>query len=462
MTMHRQSARRARGSTVIAVIVVGTVLLGALLSTTTAALLTVGRTSRALERARQNTLLLARAERAVHEVLQATYGFGVQPAGEDLRTGIERRLKEQLGAARLDSVRLGGSIAAPEAFPTLFSVPASLLEPSEALRRASSPALDKLMCARGRSTVAETPEVEAEFAFSREAPRDRTHTYRAVVTGRLVSVPLARPALTAYERMDTIGQAGPSWAPPEHLSLERFGPLGLVAARDPAHVDSPYLTTSGPPRVVRPGFYRGLAALAEAYTYLFSDLYIQRVSDVAGVTHFVRLDTPALNPSLAGGTLSGSVYTLDVGVFGRGILGAQSEVKNLAVLVGVAPGARVVLQDTGGSDSPILLLILGSAAGPSSGRLRLEIAGSIHRPVVVVACNVIVSAAADVVLNGALFLDPDSTIDVGSGTLTLGHLSFFAGAQVPLEPVRIGELPVAAEGLSPRVTYAVTSKRFLE
>jgi hypothetical protein len=447
---------------VIAVIVVGTVLLGALLSTTTAALLTVGRTSRALELARQNTLLLTRAERAVHEVLQATYGFGVEPSGEDVRSAIERRLAAQLGAARLDSVRLGGSLAAPEAFPNLAAAAAPLLEPSEALRRARSPSLDKLMCARGRSSVAETPGVDVEFAFTRDAPRNRTHTYRAVVTGRLVSVPLARPALTAYERMDTIGQAEPGWRPPEHLSLAQFGPLGLVAARDPAHVDSPYLAAAGPSRAVRPGFYRGLAALAEAYTYLFSDLYVQRVADAAGVTHFLRLDTPLLNPSLAGGTLSGSVFTLDVGAFGQGTLGARSEVKNLAVLVGVAPGARVVLQDNGGSDSAMLLLVLGSAAGPSAGRLSLEIAGSIRRPLVIVACNTLVSAAADVVLNGALFLDPDSTIDAGSGTLTLGHLSFFAGARVPLEQVRIAELPAAAESVCPRVTYAVTSKRFLE
>src|ERR1035437_8045225 len=92
-------------------------------------------------------------------------------------------------------------------------------------------------------------------------------------------------------------------------------PRGLVPGRDPAALTG--LVTSPS----RPGHYRRRALLAEAYQYVFSQRYYDRVADYAGTTHFYNVDGSVANPLLAGGSGASGIYSLDVGLFGQGQLG---------------------------------------------------------------------------------------------------------------------------------------------
>jgi hypothetical protein len=110
---------------------------------------------------------------------------------------------------------------------------------------------------------------------------------------------------------------------------------------------------------------------------------------------------------------------------------------------------------------PMLIVPAGPPAPAEP--LTVNFTGSIQRPVVLVGYNIRVTAAPNVGLAGALFLDPLSSVAVGTGPLQVGHLSYSlrAGA-VPAGAVQAGAaLPLSAEVLAPRVIYVATAQQRL-
>jgi hypothetical protein len=249
---------------------------------------------------------------------------------------------------------------------------------------------------------------------------------------------------------DDVGVSATTVGWPSNYSPTDILPRGLVAARDPAALDD--LATS--PN--RPGHYRRRALLAEAYQYIFSQRYYDRVADYVGTTHFYAIDGGVANPTLAGGLAASGVYSLDVGLFGEGQLGSLTRTSSAVVFYSNTGGSRLILSDSVGSGSAVFILVLGPASA-TSGQIELEISGSIGRPIVIVAANANVTAGPATAINGALLLDPKCQVSTGNGPVTIGHVSYWLGSStVNTSAFRPGTMPAAAAALSPRVVYAAT------
>lgn len=451
-----------RGAAIVGLMIVAVILLGSLLLLNTAAMVTVANTSRALEIARQDTGLALRLERITREAGLRAYGVAVRDTSSTLGTEIAQVIAAgSFGAATLKDrtiVELPGS---PAWFPSLWQEPEPLLAPSQELRILSTPGLDRLFRARGRDSVTESAPLRVEYTFDRPNAAGSVGEIRIAVEGRLVSVPLTRHGLVGYELPGEIGRRVDRMHGPSHVAAADLGPSGLVPARDPAGVSVLERRIPGAAWDNRPGHYRFLAAMSDAYQYVFSDQYLQRVADYAGVTHFVVVGAAAANPSLDGGAEEGTSYELDVGALGPARLGATGATRNAAVFCFPTPGGRLVLSDSGVGGEPVLILVCGPAGVGATGSAELNLATSIVRPVVIVGYNITLTGIAGGSVNGALFLDPDCSVSAATGPFTVGHLSHAAGGAVSTDAFRIQPMPPAAELLAPKVVYVATRSTVL-
>ena len=451
----------SRGAAIVGLMIVAVILLGSLLMLNTAAMVSVANTSRALEVARQDTQLGARLERITREAALRVYGVAVRDKGTRLAGEIEEVMSTAgFGALKIKSATVLDEPPAPVWFPSLAGAAEPLVPPSEELRLFSTAALDRLFHARGAHSVCESVPFRVAYAVERPTPGG-AGSFRVEIAGRLVSVPLTRHGLVAYELPNEIGRpaAGDPW--PAHLAAADLGPRGLVPGRDPATVRVLEHRNPHAPRENRPGYYRDLAALSDAYQYVFSDQYLQRVADYAGVTHFVLGGAGGANPTLEGGLENGTTYDLDVGLLERGTLGALSASRNAAVFCFPAAGGRLVLTDSGVRDDPVLIAVAGPGGTSGAGSAELHIATPISRPVVIVGYNVSLSGIPGVTVNGAILLDPECSVPATAGPLTVGHLSHAAGGAVSPDAFRIRAISGLAEQIAPRVTYVATKQVFM-
>jgi hypothetical protein len=430
---------------------VAVLILGAMLMAQTAAVVTVGNTSAALETAKENRLLLKRFEHAAGEAAQNAFGVSLShnPGGfgGDLQAVLGAA---PLGVAELDAPKFEAPSSAPRIFPDLHGDPAALESPSPSLRCIASPGKMRYFGDR----VSESTPWTVRFSFSRPTLANSQH-YEAEVECRLVGVPLSRFGLSRYDLPHEIGSGSGHAAWPTTFASDKIAPLGLVASRDPASL--PDLNEGE----TRPAAYREAASLAEAYQYLFSANYIRAVSDYAGVTHFVQIGASSANPSLEGGSEVGMAYSLDIALFGRGTFGAESNTKDAAVIVGSAANAELHLTDSGvPSDAPMLLLVAGPA-DETLPPLRVAIASPLHRPIVLVCFHCELDAPGHLSINGGVLLDPSCSVSSTTTSLAVGHLSCWGGGAVSPESFRLAEMPAAAERVMPRVVYAVAKGRLL-
>lgn len=450
------------GSVAIGIIVLSIILLAAMLSLNTAALVTVGNTSRALDVARQNGLLAARLESATREAAQLTYGVALAHGTNDFETEVRSIATiGGLGAARLKTVTVGITPAPLRFFPDLAGDPAPLRSPSQHFNSMARPRLRALCGIQRGTTIAESDTFEVRYTFSRPGQLPESeHEFAVAVECRLVATPLTRHGVMPYELPAFVGAKTGAANWPVSIDPVQVGPLGLVGPRDPAEIRDLVGVSEGPTEN-RPGYYRYLAALADAYQYVFSDTYLQRVADYAGATHFVQVGGGTANPALSGGREAGAEYLLDVGAFGRGSVGAHTSERRAAVFTASAAGARLVLSDGGGSSDAILLLVAGPGGSAPAGRLELALATDIARPVVIVCYNVDVTASGARRVNGALLLDHSCRVSSSVGPITAGHLSYSSSGHVSPDAFRLHAMSETAEALAPRVVYVATSRTVL-
>lgn len=439
---------KKRGSAVVALMLVALIILGSMLMLHTSAVLTIGGTSRALEIARQNSATAVRLERTTREAAQSV--FGQSPTApergfqDELRSMVESL---PLGSVELSSIEVVGAPIVPRGFPHPAGEPAPLHPRSDPLELLCTP---ELMAYAG-PRVAESDNFEVRYRFKRPAVKS-SQTYSLGVKCRLVAVPLSRFGVMPYDLPDEIGREVSAGISSVEGTAAALGPRGLVPARDSANV--PDLATGAK----RPGYFRYAAALSETYQYIFSKTYLQSATDYAGATHFVQIGAGSANPSLNGGSEVGKTYTLDVGSFGDGALGAKTATKDLAVFYATSDGCTLVLTDSGGGTSPILLVIAGPASS-AVGPLTLQLPNSLQRPIVLVCYNTQVNAPADCQVNGALVLDRDCAVSA-IGPITVGHASYWAGSSISPNTFRVGAMPLSAENLMPRAIYVATAKAF--
>lgn len=425
---------------VVFVVILGFV--GATAAMQVLVLTSVAATSRAYDSFRQRSTNLARVERILTEAVLDQVQVSLADRVTDSGDAIDARLREVvLTGATMTRAGATPELAAPVIFPDSAAAP----DPLQTITPDRLSSLPPELAALAGARAAVYPEVEYEFTATQEVLNQRrSETVWARAT--VLAVPLTRFPVAAYELPHEIGTSAGVVR-----SVATDQPFGLMPARDAAF----RLDLQSSPGVL-PYHYRRRATLAAAYQYVFSNAFITRLVEYAGVTHFVDLAGATPLPQLDGLTVSGTAAEWDLARAGTGRLSGVELARDAAVIVAEQSGCRVRLHDSGGaSSSPAMFVLLLGPSDPARGPLAVRLE-SISRPVVVVGCNVAVELAPGMAVDGALLLDPASTL-VATGPVSLGHLSYWAGAtNVSSGQVRTRSLPPAAELIAPRVVYCAT------
>ncbi len=436
--------RSRNGGYLIVMFVVIVAFVGVVASMQVLVLTSVATTSRAYDTYRQGATESVRLERVVAETILDARQIAVSVSTTPLAEALNVHLRQLTnGDPAITATVIPSSLPSTVGFPNATAVPDALSSVSADLQPYLTPELALLVGPR----VAAYPEATFEFASERTV-LDATRTYRTQVKARLMAVPLTRFPIAAYDLPVEIGRtdAAPVIAPSPD------SPRGLVPSRDAAFV--PDLQAQ---KGVLPYHYRRRATLAAAYQYLFSQLFVDRVAEYAGITHFHDLDAASGTATLAGMSTAGLVTSWDLALAGSGTYGTVTLIKDAAVVFTEEIGKTIRLSDSVGSTatSPLFLLILGPADS-GTGPLTVELT-TIARPIVIVGYNIRVIAGAGTALNGALFLDPTSTMNP-DGPITVGHLSYWSGSTgIPEHAVTSAPLPSAIEAIAPRVVYVATN-----
>jgi hypothetical protein len=403
-------------------------------------LTSVASTSRAFDSHRQGMAELSRLERAVTEAVLEQRQISALPAPASLAEGLQHGLRS-LGAGNVTVTSATPDLPAIATFPPASGTADPLVEVSSPLLTALTPELAMLSGPR----IASYPEIAFEFASERTV-LDVSRIYRSRVTAQLVAVPLTRFPISAYELPSDLG-SGAGAIP---MGPESQLPAGIVPARDPA-----FLAALQARPGTLPYHYRRRASLAASYQYLFSQAFIDRVAEYAGVTHFRDLDNSG-SATLSGMVSAGAQTTWDLGVAGDGTYQTIHDTRDAAVVFTRVAGKAIRLRDSlGRTDASGFFVLLLGPADKATGPLDV-ILESISRPVVIVGANIRVTAVPGTGISGALFLDPSSAITAGT-QLGVGHFSYWCGTSlIPRDSVAATTMPLAAEAIAPRVVYVAT------
>ncbi|PTX98479.1 hypothetical protein [Opitutus sp. ER46] len=439
----RVRPRRGHGGYLVILVLVILAFVGVAAAMQALVLTSVGTTSRAFDGYRQGTAERLRLERAVTEaVLDAVTGDHAH-ASVILPNALETRLAQLGDASSKLSITETPPLPAVVAFPTPFASPDELSLVTEELRPCLTPELSRLIGPR----VAAYPPARFVFVSERQALETRC-SYDIAVFARLLAAPLTRFPIAAYDLPDEIGATTGAQGP---ISTSAF-PAGLVPGRDPNFVSA----LQAQPGLL-PYHYRHRAALASAYQRLFSARFLDRAAEYAGITHFHDLEATAETAELAGLSKTGATARWDLGAAGPGTYGAITATRDAAVLFSRTGATTLELSDSGAQPAaPAILVVLAGPKEPAAAPLQVAL-GSITRPVVIVGFHVQFTTAAETVVQGALLLDPASSLTLG-GRLTVGHLSYWAGStRVAAVDINPGAMPAAAERIAPRAVYVATS-----
>lgn len=409
-------------------------------------IVSVGTASRSYDVYRQSVAEMLRLTRAVDEAMLQLEQISVAAAPTDIAATVAQQVSNlTAGGATITTTMTPSSVPTIVTFPSSTATVDPLVSVPSDLQTYLSPELANLIGPR----VAVYPAVSFQFSSTRDV-LDKQRTYSTEVDARLVAVPLTRFPIAAY---DLPAEAG-SVTTVASSSPAPSMPGGLVPSRDPAFVQD-LQSQSG----VLPYHYRRRALLAGAYQYVFSQAYIDRVSEYAGVTHYHDMDTVGSTGVLNGMTVSGSTTSWDVGQVYTGTYNTITLSRDAAVIFTNQTGKTLRLFDSvGDASAPAMLILVIGPSDASTGALTLDL-GTISRPVVIIGYNVRVIGEPSTGINGALFLDTNATVDP-TNAISVGHLSYWAGSTgIPANAFSITAMPTAAEALAPRVVY-VASKAF--
>ena len=410
----------------------------------------VGQTARAYDAYRQGFAEATRLERAVNESCLMLRGMNYASSNRTTAEEVAAQLAAlDAGGTAITVNSVPATLPAPVSFPDVTAAPDPLGAPSAALQCMAPAALSQLLGPR----VAEYPVQEFRFT-SRRTVLDQAYDYSWLVQAQLVAVPMTRYSVVAYELPSEIGAAtaGAGGSAPVPTA-----PPGLAPGSDPASL--PDLQAAAG---TMPYYFRRRAILAAAYQYLYSQCYLDRVAEYVGITHYHDLDAAAnATAQLDGLARAGNGANFDLGLAGGGQYATIRYTKDAVVVFTRQAGKTVTLSDSVGNGSAAPMLVVLAGPPPPAAPLAVNFAGSIQRPVVLVGYNIRVTAAPNVGLAGALFLDPMSSVAVGTGPLHVAHLSYSLRAGgVPAGTVQAGApLPHSAEILAPRVIYVATTQQ---
>lgn len=438
-----RAGRRGRGGYLVVVFIVILAFAGVAMGMHVLLLTSVATSSRAFDGYRQRATEAVRLERACTEAVYSMRQVSVAPPARDLPEAIQTQVARISGPGTTTRCIRLPELPVPVAFPDTQTMVDPIAGVLPEIRAELSPELALLVGSRAAVYPA------AEFVFETPGVGGETNpTFHATVCTRLFGVPLSRFAIMAYDLPAEIArQTSTRLRGPQPSS-----PAGLVPDRDAAFVRD-LQSSSG----VLPYHYRHRAALSAAYQFVFSQRYVDRVAEYAGLTHFHQLDATDTTSTLVGLAKNGRQATFDLGAAGTGSYGGVALSRDALVIFTETDGYSLRLTDAAGSSSgsAILLLLLGPA-NPQSGALEV-IFETIRRPVVVIGYNVRVRSIAAVTVEGALLLDEASAVDA-SARIALGHFSYWAGsATIPADTIATRPLPTAAEHLMPRVLYVASS-----
>jgi hypothetical protein len=437
----------ARGSAAVALLLIAILILGSMLMLHTSAIVSIENTSRALELARENATTATRLEKATREASQRIFSPGVGASSDLFWQELTKIISgAETGPLTIAEPQCDAVPASPIWYPDWSGAVAPLVAPSAELNLMTSPSAQAMFGNR----VAESAPFTVNFSFAK-ATNASLQNYSVSVVTRLVAVPLSRFGLTLYDLPEEIGKTTPPVPTPQFIPLNKIAPSGLVPTRDFANI--PDLSVS----LRRPEYFRYLAALSETYQYVFSQSYLQRVTDFSGPTHFIQIGAQSANPQWSGGLEAGLHYSLDLGEFGDGTFGPTTATKACGVICAASPGTQIDFSDDNSKTAPILILVAGPA-DPQVSPAVVNFSASITRPIVLIGWHVQLTSSSPVKINGAVLLDRESTVSVSAGPFTVGHLSCWAGGAVDPDAFRIATMPLEAEPMVPRAVYAATRR----
>ncbi|HVU32639.1 MAG TPA: hypothetical protein VHE61_04345 [Opitutaceae bacterium] len=445
MNRNRDRSRRAppQRAYVLVLMVLILVFVGVVAAMQVLILTSVGTTSRAFDSYRQGVAEQIRLERVVTEAVMDQRQISAAEPTSTLSSAVADRLAQLTAeSGAVVPTLIPGQLPSVNVFPAVTGTADPLTITPTDLAAYLSPELSVLLGPR----VAAYPEAVFEFA-SRRTVLDATRTYRTQVRARMIAVPLTRFAIMAYDLPAELAATTAVVGSGPVLT----SPAGLVPSRDAAFIGD-LRSQDG----TLPYHYRRRAALACAYQYVFSQKFVDLVAEYAGITHFCDLGAAAGTAVLEGMTRSGGLANWDLSRAGGGSFGGVTMIRDASVVFTEAPGSSLRLSDSdpGAGAFPIIILLLGPS-DTAKGPLNLSL-GSITRPVVIIGYNVRMAVDSGAIINGALFLDPASSL-TASGPVRVGHLSYWAGStNVIPTGLACGDMPSQAEALAPRVMYVAT------
>ncbi len=412
---------RRRGGILLGVLVLLLVFFGVLAGMQTLIVVQADLCTRGLAIEHQNEVLRQRARLALQEGLQASLEARDLAHFPERVARVLTALGRDGGTVQLEGLEAGA--LAVNWLPMLDAVPVPLT-PAPASLQGLHPGLG----IREGTLVSPGPE----------------RTVRVVVTGPGAG---ALPGVRTFQ----LGSVGVPLCATSVCFYELPTELGLQVEGRPSRgqgladgCEDPAGQQLLAPRT-RPYHYRVKASLAHAYASLFSHSGVGMLRSAAGHEGFALLEAGELRRSGLGTALAvaGGEAHLDLsGASLPRVLLVSASDDSLSLSLGEAvAGAQM---------SPLVLLVLGSGTAP----LRLVL-GDCARPVLVLAVNVSVEAAAGTRWSGGLILASSSRLSNAVTELHLSHFSCHA-AQSPRTGVVRADMaqPASLAALYPRVHYA--------
>lgn len=410
-----------------------------------------GRTTRAFDAWRQS---VAEAQRIEQAITEAALSDGeLEEEGRIPADSIQQHLRRlDAGGAELTVETAPDAWPWRKPFPFFDTTPAPLVAPSPTLQ-STVPA----EMARWLGSKVETHPAILVTTRSRRILQGQIRLQKYDTQLTLVSVPLSRFGLAAYELPSALGLQTGSRPTKQAKSAM---PPGLVPLRDEACCGD-WL----PGENTLPYFHRRRASIAAAYRNLFSKATADHLAEIAGATHFHDLDQSdaAATAALGGLQRNAEGASWDLGIAGRGRFGSEEKQNTVAVVTTRSSGRKLILHDSVGNlDAGALVIVLFGPGPIQTGYLEVQLE-TIVRPVMIIGYNIRLVGTAGASIRGAVFLDSASTFGTSNGEWRVSHLSYPAANDVVSETAKIntdGDLPAVLESWIPRVRYvAATTTR---
>jgi hypothetical protein len=384
---------------------------------------------------------------AVKESILAVGETAITNSTKSLQQEIQNRISSMALPAGV-SVSIDSSTPVPTLPPNPFfptGTPASGTQPGYFSPAGPIPALAGMgglfTSLSVLGPVADLGTVTVAFDRTNSASPQDNQTY--VVNATLLSVPLTNVDVVAYGLPITRSiPEGPPSVPPGF-----FGPdvsCLVTTSNNPANDPTAYpdlFASSGGEKL--PYEYRNAVSYSwNAYEYLWSPTYQDALIGSAATASAIYNFSSPPDPSdpIPGVTPNGNSVTVDLSAVTGSIL----------AIVDPTGIGSVTITGNSASGPPLVLLVRNTAGVPTP----VTFTGNSNRPIIFYFVNANVQFGGDPQIEGALFLDPNTT---ASGNVTwFGHFSFY-GPNSPLGTLGItmSDSPAVRNALAPLAPHVL-------